>query len=363
MQISLTKELAKAVGVEVQPASNEMDPFFCWTADLTNAFQDHKKNMIVMVNHATRFTVLIYGVKRRLLHTAAEKMAAAIRDTLLEMNINPKIVDEYFKQAGEITFVENKSSQITAWVNQQSLEAASVVSNMVNDTDYKINFEDTLGYAVSKDPVDKAGKLFPYDEMVKALAAHTNHTGLPLYQYRAFELLVTLDLEVYQATRRLIVPANLELAGLHEVLQDVFGWANDHLYDFAVLDERTGERVVSLVASKEDRVFGDILLTGHKLSDFFPKCKQMLYTYDFGDQWEHLIELVKVINHYDKKSPYLVKASGQTPPEDVGGVDGFIDFRKIILNPKNPQYNDAMEWSGGWSPELIDEGPYVVDFR
>lgn len=43
----------------------------------------------------------------------------------------------------------------------------------------------------------------------------------------------------------------------------------------------------------------------------------MLYTYDMGDNWEHEIQLICVIEDRDKESPYLLEASGQTPPADV----------------------------------------------
>jgi hypothetical protein len=71
-----------------------------------------------------------------------------------------------------------------------------------------------------------------------------------------------------------------------------------------------------------------------------------------GDNWEHIIELVRVIDEHYAESPFLLEAAGQTPPEDVGGVPGFIDFREIMLNPKHPDYAEMKEWVGYWSPEL-----------
>jgi hypothetical protein len=64
-----------------------------------------------------------------------------------------------------------------------------------------------------------AGAFIPAEEMIKALTALT---GIPAYKYHAFELLVMLDLDVYQATRRLIVPADPEFSKLHRVLQSVY---------------------------------------------------------------------------------------------------------------------------------------------
>ena len=35
-------------------------------------------------------------------------------------------------------------------------------------------------------------------------------TGKQAYRYRAFELLVTLDLDIYKAVRKIIVPADIQ---------------------------------------------------------------------------------------------------------------------------------------------------------
>ncbi|NLU51086.1 MAG: plasmid pRiA4b ORF-3 family protein [Syntrophomonadaceae bacterium] len=33
------------------------------------------------------------------------------------------------------------------------------------------------------------------------------------------------------------------------------------------------------------------------------------------------------------------------PPEDVGSVDGYQDFLRIIRNPKHQEYNDYLLWA------------------
>lgn len=80
----------------------------------------------------------------------------------------------------------------------------------------------------------------------------------------------------------------------------------------------------------------------------------MLYTYDMEDNWEHEIQLLRVNEEHDKESPYLLEASGQTPPEDVGGVGGFVNFREIVLNPSHPEYVETKEWAKYWTTELSD---------
>lgn len=130
--------------------------------------------------------------------------------------------------------------------------------------------------------------------MIKALS---ELTGKSTYKYRAFELLVTLDLEIYKATRRLIVPADTEFQMLHAVLQDVFDWKNYHLYDFAVFDE-SGALYTRLVPDEESLSYDNdaVLRNDHRLSEYFPQHKRILYTYDMGDNWEHEIVLIRTIS-------------------------------------------------------------------
>ena len=47
-----------------------------------------------------------------------------------------------------------------------------------------------------------------------------------------------------------------------------------------------------------------------------------------------------------KGVPLCVKAEGDGPPEDVGGVPGFEEFLRIVSNKKHPEYKSMIEWSG-----------------
>ena len=59
----------------------------------------------------------------------------------------------------------------------------------------------------------------------------------------------------------------------------------------------------------------------------------------------------------------MLETSGQTPPEDVGGVGGFVSFREIMLNLNHPEYDEMKEWAKYWTIELADwkSSPRVID--
>lgn len=356
MQIALTKKLAEAMEVNPPSAHEDKNPLFSWTANWTKVWDNSgAEDMLVLVNNATRFTVAIYQVKRKDLKNVAEMMRTAISNTLLSMNLNPELVGEYLRLAGEVEFSQNRSRQAASWVTKAGMECAFYVGNEYNGIEKM--FSDTVGIPVNHTLVNYSGNtnkgFYPYQVMINALS---ELTGKQPYKYRAFELLVTLDLEVYKAVRRIIVPADLEFARFHKVLQSVFGWENHHLYDFTIFDGNTRKPVARIVPFEDDLEYDEdaILMKGHTLSEFLPEHKQMLYTYDMGDNWEHEIQLVRVIEDHEKESPYLLEASGQTPPEDVGGVGGFVNFREIMLNPSHPEYEKMKEWAKYWTIDLSD---------
>jgi len=354
MQVALTKKIAEAMGVNPPTEYKEENILFSWTANWTKVWENRRaEDMLVLVNNATRFTVAIYQVKRKDLKNVEEMMKAAISNTLLSMNLNPDIVEEYMRLAGKVVFVQNKSRQTAAWVTKAGMDCSFHIADEYNGIAKM--FSDTVGVTTNYRPVNYSGKycegFIPYEAMFEALS---KLTGKHVYKYRAFELLVTLDLEVYKAARRIIVPADLDFTRLHKVLQSVFNWEDCHLYDFSVFTDNEDQPAVRLVPSEDDLEYDEdaVLTKEHVLSDFLPGYKSMRYTYDMGDNWEHEIQLVRVIDEYDKESPNLLEASGQAPPEDVGGVGGFVNFRKIMLNRVHPEYEEAKEWAGFWTTEL-----------
>ncbi len=296
MQIALTEKLADAMDVKLPAVDENINPLYTWTANWTKVWDNRRaEDMLVLVNNATRFTVAIYQVKRKDLKNMGEMMSAAISNTLLSMNMNPELVLEYVRLAGDAEFVQNRSRQTAAWVTKAGLECAFYIGREYNGIAKMFN--DSVGASANYHPVNysgKAGECFvPYEAMADALA---KLTCKPVYKYRALELLVTLDLEVYKAMRRIIVPADIEFARLHKVLQSVFNWESSHIYDFTILNGNKLKPIARIVPFEDDLEHDEdaILMEGHTLSEFLPAHKHIIYTYDMGDSWEHEIQLVRI---------------------------------------------------------------------
>lgn len=151
------------------------------------------------------------------------------------------------------------------------------------------------------------------------------------------------EIESPKIWRVLLVPANFSFHHFHNVLQAAFGWHDAHLYEFS--PEGLGSRpVIGLPDDFTGTV--DKHSKRFKLSHYFSRRgEQIIYTYDFGDCWQHAITLENIFNTPTKRATCL-DGGGACPPEDCGGVPGFEDFKEIVNDPSNNKYDSMREWVG-----------------
>ena len=72
------------------------------------------------------------------------------------------------------------------------------------------------------------------------------------------------------------------------------------------------------------------------------------YEYDFGDGWEHIILLEKILPPEDGATyPRCIKGKRACPPEDCGGIWGYAHLLEVIADPEDPEHDEMLEWLGG----------------
>jgi hypothetical protein len=88
----------------------------------------------------------------------------------------------------------------------------------------------------------------------------------------------------------------------------------------------------------------------------------IVYTYDFGDNWRHLIWFeTYATSESGIRYPRCVGGARRCPPEDCGGVGGFENFLAAIQNRWHPEHKSYLEWVGGsYDPEEFN--PQTVHF-
>ena len=152
--------------------------------------------------------------------------------------------------------------------------------------------------------------------------------------------------------RRIQVRGDTTLAELHRNLQRTLGWTDRHLHQFIICGEHYGvpdEDDPGAHQTRDERRY--------RLDDVAAGAgAPFTYTYDFGDNWEHILEIEKTFPP-DKSVRYPVCLAGAhtCPPEDVGGIPGYENFREAIGDPQHPDHKVLSEWIGGsFDPEAFD---------
>ena len=115
--------------------------------------------------------------------------------------------------------------------------------------------------------------------------------------------------------RRCLVPVWLSFGQLGEAIQIMMGWSGAHLSSFRL---PTAKREIDLCNELTGEISNKAMTA--ILADELVQEKWFEYTYDYGDDWRHRIQLEAVVGDYDKNYPQLVKAKGSNPVEDCGGV-------------------------------------------
>lgn len=134
------------------------------------------------------------------------------------------------------------------------------------------------------------------------------------------------------------------------------GWYNCHLYQFELPGElilvETSEEVEEYSWMNEmptydgrPRLRKTYRLSKNVKVDKYVKVGQSIpYVYDMGDYWEHVITFEKGIDNYPNVYPVCLEGEGACPPEDCGGVPGYLDLLEIIKNPTHEEHEHVIEW-------------------
>lgn len=167
----------------------------------------------------------------------------------------------------------------------------------------------------------------------------------------SYTLKVTLLGSAPPIWRTVQVRGDTTLGRLHRVLQAAFGWEDCHPHQFVVGQRRFG------VPERAD--FGPPVTDERKatVAELAPKRgKRFVYEYDFGDGWEHGVEVEAIAAPVGGLSlPRLLDGARAAPPEDSGGVWGYAQKLEAIAGEQHPEHDDVLEWLGeGFDPEAFD---------
>jgi hypothetical protein len=163
--------------------------------------------------------------------------------------------------------------------------------------------------------------------------------------------------------RRIQVPETYTFWDLHVAIQDSMGWLDYYLHQFGLINTQI-RRKEGIGIPDEDG--GLDILPGWEvpISSYFSlENKKADYLYDFGDGWEHMIVLEKILPQVQGSYyPICIAGERACPPEDCGGTWGYENLLEIIKDKKHEEYKRMMQWLGGkFNPEEFRPENVVFD--
>ncbi len=175
-------------------------------------------------------------------------------------------------------------------------------------------------------------------------------------------LRVRVDLDGAQPAiwRRLDLAGDLTLDQVHTLLQASFGWFDYHLHSFVPAIDGARDRRLrpfpnegmvevadpDLPPEREVRLDQVLRAVGDRL----------MYDYDFGDGWEHTMEL-ESIRPRDAEEPRAACLAGERagPPEDIGGIARYNQIAAALRGEEGEsggeplpaeELDDVLAWIG-----------------
>ncbi|MEA3339902.1 MAG: plasmid pRiA4b ORF-3 family protein [Chloroflexota bacterium] len=166
-----------------------------------------------------------------------------------------------------------------------------------------------------------------------------------------YQIKITLRDSKPPIWRRIQVRSDATLGDMHHIIQEVMGWWDYHLHQFIVGETYYGPLhpgYDDFIDFDENEVQLSQIVAGEKFS--------FVYEYDFGDSWEHILLVEKVLPvEPDQRYPICLKGKRACPHEDVGGIWGYDTFLEAIQDPEHPEHEEYLEWAGGeFDPEAFD---------
>src|SRR5664280_1482967 len=120
--------------------------------------------------------------------------------------------------------------------------------------------------------------------------------------------------------RRLLVPADTTIAGLHAVVQTAFGWDGEHLHRFVIHGVEYGISYVGGVGFRDDPHLVRLADLGLRPTERF------VYVYDFTDGWRLDLRLEQIlVMDPDRVYPRCTGGRRAAPPLASGGVRALLE--------------------------------------
>lgn len=331
-----SSDLASTEGFEELPIS-----FMAWHANFVSI---NRRKAIILMNNATRYTVMIYRPNTKDFTKIKENIREAVEEALRMEGIKKEVIDSYFSKSGEITFAKTGSRSMLGKLNNTVLQ----VEFMLDEIDENKKFQKSISLITGRDIQSEGNNsiYYPYEKLSECLRMVYGRKDI--FDVTLYQLKINLDVAGHEIWRRVLVPSTFSFEHLHNIIQTVFDWQDAHLHEFEV--DREEKKTLKIIMDDYDQgsfnpeCFEVLQERFVALEDIFPVHQEIHYEYDFGESWIHTITLELVVQSEQLQAVYM-EGKGERPPEDVGGEGGFEEYLQIISDPTHPDHEHMKSWA------------------
>jgi hypothetical protein len=337
-------ELKSPEGYEELPCA-----LMAWQANLVSI---NRRKAIVLMNNATRYPVVIYRPRPKDFARMKGLIREAIVVALRMEGICETFIERYMAAAGEIEFSKTTNRSMISRLNRSVYEVGAMHDCLDESTLIQRYISISAGRLLQGS--SRNDYFVPIERMIECLETYLDKDGngicRSVLDVELYQLKVQIEIEGFDIWRRVLVPSVLSFLHLHDVIQTVFDWHGYHLHMFKA--RRQGSKVKQIVMDEGletlewcDVNSCDILEERFTaLKDIFPDHEEVTYTYDFGDSWNHTITLEKTVRSNAFEVTYL-DGRGERPPEDVGGIGGYMEYIRVMADDTDPEYENMKAWA------------------
>lgn len=354
MQVGATKKLLDYMHVKAGPADTAIDPMLRWSANIITI--NHRR-AVILCNDSSRYGYILYGIRKKDIEAFPGLILDGIRACFEAECIAPDLIEKYLAECGsDVIYTKTANRSVTASLTMMCQHASFMAEHFTSEHILQKHILQKLNswFILLKDDPERE-----YVSINEKLAEDfSDRYGVTPYRCRAAEFEVELKLES-TCRRRIIVPLSYSFRQFHHILQKLFSWENYHLHDFWIEFQPNGRNAYTITGSpRQYNMADEITRPDHLvlLSEIFPQHEHIIYNYDVGDNWNHHIRLINIIDDYDKNHAVCISGEGDAPPEDSGGAPGYAHMLQVLADPDNPDYEDMKLWYEGTrcSPFDID---------
>ncbi len=332
------------MGIDPTKITNETSPVFSWTANLITL---NRRKVMVVINDKSKCCFILYGLTSKHIKKLPELIVDGIRAMMESEYVAPEIIEKYLNDCGRGIVLTTASSRSNITYCNKACERATFLSGLFDADDI---FQKKFLPWLNDEVIAKDNYATVYKRFINALE---EEYGAPVQSAHMAELEINLNL-LTRCTRTILVPSDINFYSLHRIIQNLFEWEDYHYHQFVLEKNKLGRpmKIIQPEFMHDEEVLNINplfqMMDSEKITvrEVFEKQTHIEYEYDFGDGWNHTVELKRFIENYAEPYPHCIELIGTAPMEDCGGPYGFDDIMKILDDPEHPEYNEVTSWLG-----------------